>query len=165
MKFGAEWRCGNCGKIYSTLELIGLEMVKAVESDTDPDNQHGYTSVCACGYRFHLDKFRIHDILKIKIDDKEIDVLISTVDLELNHGFFDKDLWYETGIFIEDNEDIDTMIYENRYETKEEAIAGHNRILGDIEMITKLIKDLRKMTDDEYSERGIGTDTPLTLDV
>jgi len=130
MKFGAEWRCGNCGKIYSTLELIRLERVKAVESDIDPDNQYGYTSVCTCGYRFHLDKFRIHDRLKIKIDDKETDVLISTVDLELNHGFFDKDLWYETGIFINsDDEDIGTMIYEKRYENKEKAIAGHNRIL------------------------------------
>ena len=133
MKFGSEWRCGNCRKIYSTKELIELEKVKSVESDTDPYNQHGYTSVCTCGYRFHLDTFRMHDRLKIKIEDKDVDVLISTVDLELNHGFFDdKDLWYETGIFIEQlkkDEFGNTMIYEDRYENKQEAVIDHNRIL------------------------------------
>ena len=131
MKFRAEWRCGNCGKIYSTQELIELEKVKVVESDTDPVNQHGYVSVCTCGYRFILDKWRLHDGLKIKIDGKDVDIMVSTVDLELNYGFFDRDLWYETGIFIERKDEYvgDTMIYEDRYENKEEAIADHNRIL------------------------------------
>ena len=134
MKFGA-WRCGNCGNIYNTLELARLEKVKAVESDTDPNNQHGFTPVCTCGYRFHLDKFRIHDNLKIKINSEDRDVLVSTVDLELNHGY-NKDLWYETMIFVEDAEGKDKIEcdYENRYETKNEAIEDHNRLL-------KLLKD------------------------
>lgn len=136
MKFGVEWRCGNCGKIYTTFELIGLKRVKLVDSDTDPGSQHGYTSACDCGYRFHVDKWVLRDVLKVKIDNKEVDgketeMLVSTVDLELNHSFFsDKDLWYETGLFVDiENKDFMTMIYEERYENKEEAIAGHNKIL------------------------------------
>ena len=147
MKFGAEWRCGNCGKIYSTLELLRLEKVKAFESDTDPNNQHGFTSVCTCGYRFHLDKFRIHDNLKIKINSEDRDVLVSTVDLELNHGY-NKDLWYETMIFVEDTEGKDKIecYYQNRYETKNEAIEDHNRLLN-------LLKDGKYTIEDIDNEK------------
>lgn len=148
IKCGSEWRCGRCGKIYSTLELLGLERVKLVESDTDPYYQHGFTSVCTCGYRFHLDKWRLHDRLKIKIDDKDVDILLSTVDLELNHGFY-TDKWYETGIFTNMNDDIGHMIYEERYETKEEAIANHNIILG-------LLKEGKYTIDKDENTYNIG---------
>lgn len=143
IRLGSEWRCGNCGKIYTFDDFIKLEKVKLVESDTNPEEQHGYTSKCECGYRFHLDKWRFHDKLSIKIDTKDNkmlsedrDVLVSTIDLELNHGWLDKDLWYETMIFIEDEEGKEKIecYFENRYETKEDAINDHNRIVN-------LIKD------------------------
>ena len=127
----SEWKCGNCRKIYNFGEFIKLGMIKAVESDTNPKEQHGYTPVCECGYRFHIDKWRLHDHLKIIIDSEERDVTVSTIDLEMNHGF-DKDLWYETMVFVEDVEGKDKIecYYENRYETKKEAIKDHNRILN-----------------------------------
>ena len=131
MKIGSEWKCGNCGKIYSTRELLELEHVKAVEGDTDPESQHGYVAVCTCGYRFHLDKWRLGDRVKIEIGNKEVNILVSTVDLELNHRIFEREEWYETGIFMDDeDENVSTrMIYEERYENKEDAMANHNRIL------------------------------------
>lgn len=100
MKTGVEWRCGNCGKIYNTDEFLVLGKVKVVESDTEPWKQHGYTPMCKCGYRFSLDRWRLSDDLKIKINEDEREIIISTVDLELNHGF-NEDQWYETMVFVE----------------------------------------------------------------
>lgn len=141
----SEWKCGNCGKTYSIQELIGLSTIKAVESDTDPKSQHGYTSVCDCGYRFHLDRWRLHDTLKIKINDKEVGILVSTVYLELNNGFFDKDLWYETMIFSE--EDNIMCNYTNTYETKDEAINDHNKILDNFKNGKYIIEKNEKNDD------------------
>jgi hypothetical protein len=54
---------------------------------------------------------------------------ISTVFLELNHGFGERDLWYETMIF-DDGSDIPfESDYCWRYETKEEAEEGHRKIV------------------------------------
>lgn len=131
----SEWRCGNCGKIYSFYQFIKLNKVKMVESDTDPKEQHGYTPVCECGYRFHLDKWRLYDNVKIKTDKEDIDTIVSTVDLELNHGYEEgENLWYGTMIFPggfgDDGLEWPKCYYENNYETKEEAIKGHNRIVN-----------------------------------
>ena len=67
---------------------------------------------------------------KIKINNREIGLLISTVFLEINHRYFNQNLWYETMIFLE--EDGIDCSYEKRYETKEEAISDHNRIIDDL---------------------------------
>ncbi len=131
----SEWKCGKCGKIYTLEEFISLKKVKAVESDTNPSKEHGFVGVCDCGYRFHLDKWRLHDKVKIKIDKEYIDVQVSTIDLELNHGYEEGEhKWYETMIFpggLGDNalEWIECN-YTNRYETKEESIEDHNRIVN-----------------------------------
>jgi hypothetical protein len=109
-----DWKCGNCGKTYSFNEFIGLTNI----------------GVCDCGYRFSLDRWRLHDQLKIKIDGKEVWLLISTAFLEINHRYFGKDLWYETMIFAK--EDGIDCSYEERYETKEEAISDHNRIIDNL---------------------------------
>lgn len=109
-----DWKCGNCGKTYSFNEFIELTNI----------------GVCDCGYRFSLDRWRLQDQLKIKIDDREVGLLISTAFLEINHRYFDKNLWYETMIFTEEH-GIDCS-YEERYETKEEAINDHNRIIDDL---------------------------------
>lgn len=131
MKTGVEWRCGNCGKIYNTDEFLVLGKVKVVESDTEPWKQHGYTPMCKCGYRFSLDRWRLSDDLKIKINEDEREIIISTVDLELNHGF-NEDQWYETMVFVEniDGKDDIESPYERRYTNKEDAIGDHNRILN-----------------------------------
>lgn len=109
-----DWKCGNCGKTYSFNEFIGLTNI----------------GVCDCGYRFSLDRWRLHDSLKIKINNREVGLLISTVFLEINHRYFNQNLWYETMIFPE--EDGIDCNYEERYETKEEAISDHNRIIDDL---------------------------------
>ncbi len=114
-----EWRCGKCGKKYSFHEFIDL---------MSANYESGKMPVCPCGYRFFFDKWKLQEMLKVKIGDKEVDVLVSTVYLELNHGFFDKDLWYETMVFEECVEDVESRCI-NRYETEEQAIAGHNETL------------------------------------
>ena len=116
-----DWKCGKCGKKYSFYEFIELMDIN-YESRRMP--------VCTCGYRFSLDKWILHDMLKIKIENKEVDILVSTVDLELNHGFFGKDLWYETMVFGEGLGGHTQSLYTTRYETKEQAEDDHNRILN-----------------------------------
>ncbi len=131
MKSHSEWKCGNCGKVYKFDEFLELDKVKMVEDDTEPWKQHGFTPICKCGYRFSLDRWRLNDNLKIKINEEEIDVMISTVDLELNHGY-EEDLWYETMIFVDNLEGKDDIecSYERRYANKEDAIEDHNRVLN-----------------------------------
>lgn len=48
------------------------------------------------------------------------DATISTVFLPVNHGFGDKDLWFETMIFGGEHGG-----YQERYETYEQAERGH----------------------------------------
>lgn len=131
----SEWKCGKCGKIYTFDEFLRLKKVKMVESDINPSEEHGFTGMCDCGYRFHLDKWRIHDKVKIKTDKGYVNIQVSTVDLELNHGFeVGEHKWYETmvfpGGFGDDALEWLRCSYVNNYETKEEAIEDHNRILN-----------------------------------
>jgi FKBP-type peptidyl-prolyl cis-trans isomerase 2 len=51
---------------------------------------------------------------------------ISTVFLGINHGFGGKDLWFETMIFGGFHDD-DGELYQERYETWQEAEEGHLR--------------------------------------
>lgn len=146
-----EWKCGKCERIYTFEEFLKLKNVKAVESDIDPHREHGFVGVCDCGYRFHLDGWKLHDKVEIKTDKGYIDIIVSTVDLELNHGYKEgENIWYETMIFpggIGDGrlEWIECS-YTNRYKTKEEAIKDHNRIVN-------LLKDGKyKIEDSELSE-------------
>lgn len=134
-KYMSEWKCGKCGKIYTFEEFIMLKKVKAVESDTNPSKEHGFTGVCDCGYRFHTDKWRLHDKVKIKTDEGYINVTVSTVDLEINNGFEKGEyIWYETMIFpggLGDNRlERFKCNYVNNYETKGEAIKDHDRIVN-----------------------------------
>ena len=132
----SEWKCGNCEKVYNFDDFISLKTIKMVESDTDPGEQHGYTPVCECGYRFHLDRWRKDDNIKIKFDGEELELLVSSIFLEMNDKMFDeKDEYYETAIlwYNKDNT-VKNIEIIKRYETKEDAIENHNRILN-------LIKD------------------------
>lgn len=53
---------------------------------------------------------------------------ISTVFLRVNHGFFDKQLWFETMIFGGAHDG-----YQERYETWDEALAGHEKAKSMVE--------------------------------
>lgn len=128
-----EWKCGNCGKTYDTFELISLKKCKMVESDIDPKKEHGYTSVCTCGYRFGIDRWRINNNINLNIDGKESEIMISTIFLEHNDKIFDDEIdkYYESAILWAlkiDKENRDIQIIQ-QYDTKENAIGGHNKIL------------------------------------
>lgn len=143
----SEWKCGKCGRIYTFEEFIGLKKVKAVESDINPSKEHGFVGMCDCGYRFHLDKWRLHDDVNIKTDKGHIKVTVSTVDLELNHGFGEgENIWYETMIFSDrlGNEELEWLEcnYTNRYETKANAIKDHDRIVNSLKEGKYKIEDL-----------------------
>ena len=131
----SEWKCGKCGKIYTFDEFIKLKKIKAVESDIDPSKEHGFTGMCDCGYRFFVDRWRLHDDVEIKTDKGYINVRVSTVDLELNNGLEEGEyIWYETMIFPgglgNDKLDWIECSYVNNYQTKEDAIKDHDRIVN-----------------------------------
>lgn len=54
---------------------------------------------------------------------------VSTVFLAINHAYHDEDppILYETLVFAEEEHPLDQ--YMERYETREEAIAGHDRVV------------------------------------
>lgn len=137
-----EWRCGQCGKEYDTDSLIKLKHIKAVETDTNPIQQHGYTPVCECGYIFHKDKWHKTTTVEIEKDNLKSNVKVSTVFLELDHYGY----WYETMIFVEDtNKGVNISCdYQDRYKTKEEAEKVHETV------VSKLKKGLYKIVPSEY---------------
>jgi hypothetical protein len=131
----SEWKCGNCGKIYNINELLSLKKIKMVETDEDINPIHGFTSVCKCGYRFHIDRWRIDDRIKVIIDEKESELIISSIFLELNAKILDEeDEYYETAIMWLDNteEGIKNIEVMQQYDTKENAILGHNKLVSTI---------------------------------
>lgn len=127
----SEWKCGNCEKVYNVNDFLSLKKIKLVESDTDPGKQHGYTPVCECGYRFHIDRWRKDDSVKIR-NGEELELLVSSIFLEVNHkSFDDKDEFYETAILWHRIDGtIKNIEIIERYGTKDEAIENHNRILN-----------------------------------
>lgn len=132
----SEWKCGNCGKIYNVYELLSLKKIKLVEADDDDIHPiHGFTSVCDCGYRFHIDRWRIDDRIKVIVDDKESELIISSIFLELNAKILgEEDEYYETAILWLDNseEGIKNIEVMQQYDTKENAILGHNKLVKTI---------------------------------
>ena len=146
-----KWKCGNCGKEYTLNQYVQLSHTKMVEEDIDPMRQHGYTGVCECGYRFYLDRWILHDFVKIhaeriKGEEKKcVNMKVSSVFLEMNHGYDEgKELWYETMIFPQ----VEWLEcgFLDRFKTKEEAIGGQNRILDMLKngkySIVRLEKDI-----------------------
>jgi len=122
-------KCGKCGKEYTFEERLALKKIKMVEDDPDPMKNYGYTRVCTCGYVFHKNKWGLQDNFEIEVfKDHKTETLkgkVSTVFLELDHGFDGKHLWYETMVFAEGAE----CYFQERYETKKEAKQGHTKIL------------------------------------
>ena len=118
----SEWKCGKCGIEYPFEEFIKLPKVQLVETDDNPKEQHGFTSVCKkCGYIFGKDRLMLRETITIKFKEKEYKVDVSTVFLELNHfGFY-----YETMIFS-DGLNCD---FQERYKTKEEVIKRREEVI------------------------------------
>lgn len=64
---------------------------------------------------------------------------VSTVDLGIDHSFGDsRPLYYETMVFPNDSWD---ECYCKRYETREEAAEGHEKLIQDIREGKYIIKD------------------------
>lgn len=125
IKLKTEWKCEDCGIEYTTKKLLKLKKVKAVETDTNPKKQHGYVSVCGCGYIFHKDKWQLKNNVVFPLNWLQaVEGYISTVFLELNHFGF----WYETMIFTKPYK----CYYQKRYILKSEARRGHEEILRKI---------------------------------
>lgn len=153
----SEWKCGKCGKIYTFDEFLKLKKVKAVESDTNPSKEHGFTGMCNCGYRFLIDRWRLHDDVEIKTDKGNVNVRVSTVDLELNQGFEEgENIWYEMMIFAgglgDDRLEWLKCYHENRYETKEEAIKDHDRIVNLLKEGRYIIEGSGEDSDEDKKE-------------
>ena len=130
-----DWKCGNCGKEFTFEDFIKLTAVQAVESDTDPSKEHGYVGVCECGYRFHIDTWRLHDKVEISTDEGYVNILVSSAFLEFNHGYDEaRNIWYESmvfpGGFGDDEIEWLKSSLVHRYETKEEAIKDHDKIVN-----------------------------------
>ena len=123
-----EWKCGKCGRVYTSEEYHRLPMVPLVPEDTDPWRQHGFTHVCECGYVFHRDRWGISTPFEIRTEVGVIKGVVSTVFLELNHGTPDDPLWYETMVFIDEPDNVECWLC-LRYRTKEEAEEGHRRVV------------------------------------
>lgn len=121
MMMRKDWACSHCDQRYSMNDLLALPTVKAVADDPDPTGPagHGYLSVCECGKVFHRDKWRLQADV-IGSDGKVY--WVSTVHLELNHGFSGPEMWYET---IVQRPDRAFLYYQDRYTTRAEAEAGH----------------------------------------
>lgn len=144
----SQWKCGNCCMEYTFAEFIQLTTVQAVESDTSPSREHGFVGKCDCGYRFHLDTWRLHDDVVIDTDHGYVNIKVSTVFLEFNHGYdAAKNIWYETMIFCggfgDDEIEWLESNFVHRYETKEEAIADHDKILDLLKKGKFRIEDYR----------------------
>lgn len=128
-----KWRCGGCGKEYST--IFGLERVKAVETDKNPSEEHGYVGKCKCGYVFHKDRWYIQDTFKI-YDYADIPLALIKVSTMFSELMSLSGDWYETMVFVEKSliEPVKKRpvkcSYRMRYKTLEEATIGHETIIN-----------------------------------
>lgn len=121
-----DWKCGDCGKTYTTEKLMALERIKAVNGDSNPKKQYGYISVCKCGYRFHRDKWQLLEIVEFPLNwFQALYGRVSTVFLELNHFGYH----YETMVFLNCKS---SCWFQNRYKTRAEARKGHEELLRKI---------------------------------
>jgi hypothetical protein len=68
-----------------------------------------------------------HDENRIIARMSQGNIMISTVCLGVNHGFGKRPLWFETMVFR--NGDSSEM---ERYETLEEAMRGHERMVAQV---------------------------------
>ena len=128
-----DWKCGRCGRVYSSSEHLNLPHIPIDPDDPDPKRGCGYTPICEdCGYIFHKDRWRVRETVTIELEEVgTVNIDVSTVFLELDHGFDGPPLWYETMCFPERG-DIACDGF-GRYTTQEEAEKGHAAIKNALE--------------------------------
>jgi hypothetical protein len=141
-------QCSQCLRIYTFDEYLALPQVKAVESDTDPKSQHGYTSVCKCGAVFHRDRWHRSNV----VATRDGAFKVSTVHLEVDHSLNGKPpIWYETMIFLEDGHfDLDEPQW--RYSTKDAAITNHYRLLQALaggKYVLRTVREVKRLDIDD----------------
>lgn len=118
------YRCTSCGAEYSPNEYRDLDRQPLDDTDDDPSEGAGYEKVCGeCGSGFHSEKWQLQET--IETDDGEF--YISTVALPIGHGL-EHNLWFETLIESPWSSEV-----ADRYHTREEAEAGHEALVKQIE--------------------------------
>lgn len=79
---------------------------------------------------FEFERF-FKDIQNRRVGHDTLDgFIISTVFLGVDHGFHGKSLWFETMIFLKGSSND---LYCDRYETWDEAMAGHQKAIQLVE--------------------------------
>ena len=121
-------KCGNCGAEYELQDWIRLKKVPRNPTDVSPAIQSGYTYQCKCGYIFGVDRWKLRETVTIPTPIGDISVTVNTSFLEV--GFEDgkgTTLWFET-VIIPDTPSVECYTCW-RYRTKEDAQAGHERVV------------------------------------
>jgi len=133
MTFGARYKCPRCDAIYTREEYDRLE-----STWIDPQiPELGKTKICSrCGSKFSENRMVLKDYVKLK---RGVIVEVSTVDLVMEHNWYDDDWYdgdgyfYETMLWIRRDKDSDVGIPTHevviRYKTRNEAVQGHRRIV------------------------------------
>jgi hypothetical protein len=132
--------------------MLKLKLVKAVESDTNPHQQHGFLSQCTCGHVLMRDEWSKHSSVLIVTEDgyNTFTVLVNSWFIGLNHKFGDgPDQFYETIV------EVPALEYEKtfRYATQADAETHHAEILekiqnGEFRLIPRIRYEFN-LTEDE----------------
>lgn len=116
----SQYRCTQCGELYGSDEYNGLELVRVDKENPSRGNER----VCReCGARFHSEKWQLVDEVEVNGDTFHI----STVGLTIGHGL-NHDQWFETLVTPSGGSE-----WMDRYETQEEAEAGHEEVIERLE--------------------------------
>lgn len=114
-----EYRCTQCGAVYSSDEYRSLGREPVYSEEEDPERKGGYERVCdECGAGFHSEKWTLGE--SMETDYGEFTVL--TEAFIIARGL-DNDQWFETRIYHPWGEQVT-----DRYSTQEEAEAGHAKV-------------------------------------
>jgi hypothetical protein len=135
----SKWQCSHCFKIYSFEDFRNLDYQWVDDTNDETRKKYGKQAVCICGKSFHKGNWKKRTEL--------LDHVVSTVHLELDHNFDGGDpLWYETMIFKDNG---DSLGFQVRYHTKDEAIEGHEITL---KLLPKIIENPKKYPTDIFSQ-------------
>lgn len=116
----SEYRCSNCDTTYTHEEYMALDRQPLYPEAEDPMEKGGYEKVCGeCGSGLYSDKWMLRE--ELEVDGEEF--TISTVALLIPHGL-NHDQWFETMVFPSAGSE-----WMDRYQTQEEAEAGHERVV------------------------------------
>ena len=101
-----------------------IKLPKTLVKEDQPE--FGVVSICTCGKRFHIDKWRLQET-------HPAGYWVSTVHLEFAHSdsiLSEDDYWYET--MIKDEKTDEFLGNQWRYKTKEDAVTMHRIIYESI---------------------------------